>query len=322
MTNHTKAVHCKKVKADIYIGRGSRFGNPFPLHDESMRDGVIQQFSDWIIHQPELLRLVRQLLSGKTLGCFCAPKACHGDVLAAIADGHWDHAIPEPPVFVYGSNRMGINGKGAVKGVARGLNGNAYAIPTKDEQLSTLPINAIREEVDQFIDHARRHPEVSFLLTRIGCGLAGYTDQDIAPFFKHASANIMQPGLWLTLNHAIDEKRIIVAGGRDFKDYAYLSRKLDKLLGNLDPKSIVIVSGGATGADTLGERYCIERGYRLRRFPAEWESLGKPAGHLRNQLMAHFATHLVAFWDGMSRGTGSMISIGEGCQLNTRVCRY
>ncbi len=160
MTNHTKAVHCKKVKADIYIGRGSRFGNPFPLHDESMRDGVIQQFSDWIIHQPELLRLVRQLLSGKTLGCFCAPKACHGDVLAAIADGHWDHAIPEPPVFVYGSNRMGINGKGAVKGVARGLNGNAYAIPTKDEQLSTLPINAIREEVDQFIDHARRHPEV------------------------------------------------------------------------------------------------------------------------------------------------------------------
>ena len=99
------------------------------------------------------------------------------------------------------------------------------------------------------------------------------------------------------------ETRIIIAGGRGFVDYELLEQKVDEIL--KDIKEPVIISGGARGADTLGEKYALEHGMRLVRFPADWKKYGKRAGYLRNQEMAEYAMKgtnsiLIAFWDGLS----------------------
>ena len=107
------------------------------------------------------------------------------------------------PVFVFGSNLAGRHGAGAAKwaaahrgaeyGVGKGMQGNSYAIPTKDARLHSLSIPMIAEHVRRFIEFAREHPEMRFQLTPIGCGLAGYKPKDIAPLFKDAPDNVVQP---------------------------------------------------------------------------------------------------------------------------------
>ena len=87
------------------------------------------------------------------------------------------------PVFVFGSNLAGKHGKGAalhasrehgaVRGVGVGRTGNAYAIPTKDAGLRTLPLSEIKGYVLEFLRYAKAHPDLRFEVTRIGCGLAG-----------------------------------------------------------------------------------------------------------------------------------------------------
>lgn len=115
--------------------------------------------------------------------------------------------------------------------------------------------------------------------------------------------------------------RVIVAGGRDFDDYDYLKSSLDHLLQNVEAQ-IVIVSGTAHGADILGEKYAQEKGYEIRRFPADWDSFGKSAGYIRNEQMAQNADALVAFWDGQSRGTKHMIDLAHKYRLLVRVKKY
>lgn len=71
----------------------------------------------------------------------------------------------------------------------------------------------------------------------------------------------------------------------------------------------------------LGENYAKERGYGIKRFPADW-SLGKKAGPIRNAQMADYATHCICFWDNKSRGTKSMIDLAKRKNLNLRVVSY
>lgn len=115
--------------------------------------------------------------------------------------------------------------------------------------------------------------------------------------------------------------RVIVAGGRDFADRDFLYQKLDHLLSQMEGE-IIIVSGGASGADALGELYALERGLKKEVFRARWSELGKGAGPARNQEMAEHATHAVCFWDGRSRGTKDMISRAKKQGLKLRVVMY
>lgn len=108
------------------------------------------------------------------------------------------------PVFVFGSNLAGRHGKGAalwarqhrgaVYGCGVGYQGNSYAIPTKDERLHTLPLERISEHVAYFLGFARHvRPDLIFQLTPIGCGLAGYKPDQIAPMFADAPPNVILP---------------------------------------------------------------------------------------------------------------------------------
>lgn len=109
-------------------------------------------------------------------------------------------------IFVFGSNLAGRHGKGAAVtarlyhgaqyGQGVGRQGNSYAIPTKDVYLKSLPLDKIEFYVRLFLCYANDHPELSFFVTRIGCGLAGYKDKDIAPMFKNAPTNCELPITW------------------------------------------------------------------------------------------------------------------------------
>ena len=81
---HPLVVHCKKSKYDVYIGRPSKWGNPFEIGKDGTREDVVIKYEQWIITQPKLMADIGEL-KGKVLGCWCAPKACHGDVLARLA---------------------------------------------------------------------------------------------------------------------------------------------------------------------------------------------------------------------------------------------
>lgn len=111
-------------------------------------------------------------------------------------------------VFVFGSNEAGIHGGGAAKFAYRQLDAQlgkglgfgplktTYAIPTKDSRLLSLTIGKIKECVDKFIQEAKAHPHLSFKVTAIGCGLAGFKHSDIAPLFEEAPENCFFDTLW------------------------------------------------------------------------------------------------------------------------------
>ena len=121
---------------------------------------------------------------------------------------------------------------------------------------------------------------------------------------------------------SITKYKVIVAGCRDFADYKLLKEKCDFYLQNKKPENIVIVSGHASGADALGERYAQERGYELETFPADWKASGRAAGPIRNAKMASVAHTLIAFWNGKSRGTKNMIDTAKKHNLQVAVVRY
>lgn len=106
-------------------------------------------------------------------------------------------------IFVFGSNLAGRHGKGAALharqhygaeyGVGEGRTGNAYAIPTKDADIRAMRVSRIERYVVRFLIYARAHPELTFMVPAVGCGLAGHTPAQIAPLFRDAPENCKLP---------------------------------------------------------------------------------------------------------------------------------
>lgn len=125
-----------------------------------------------------------------------------------MSNDQWDH-LPElkasssNEIFVFGANEAGRHGKGAalsakrhygaIYGQGYGRQGMSFGIPTKDARLKTLSLAAIEKYVMGFLTYAKDHPELYFRLTAIGCGLAGYMPEDIAPMFVGAPDNVYIP---------------------------------------------------------------------------------------------------------------------------------
>lgn len=101
--------------------------------------------------------------------------------------------LDENEIFVFGSNEAGIHGAGAARiaflkfgaemGLGNGLSGNSYAIPTKDRNVETLPLDKVKSYIDEFIVFVLKHQNLTFYLTKIGCGLAGFTIEEIKNIF-------------------------------------------------------------------------------------------------------------------------------------------
>ena len=161
------------------------------VHDNSEWSlfGVVDGFEDYYYGMTRRSNGEMRLLS------------CVGSI-----EGHGYVLKPRKKIFVFGSNLAGRHGAGsaleavknhgAIRTVGVGHTGNSYAIPTKDVNLRTLPLRDIEEYVFEFVQFARYHPEMEFDVVKIGCGLAGYDEEDIAPMFKNAGDNIILPEGW------------------------------------------------------------------------------------------------------------------------------
>ena len=123
-----------------------------------------------------------------------------------LYDFHIDGESPDAgQIFVFGSNEAGIHGRGAAKkaleygakyGIGYGLNGNSYAIPTKDKKIKTLPLEQISKNIKEFVRFTHTRPDLDFFITSVGCGLAGYQDYQIAPLFNGCYVNCSFPLNW------------------------------------------------------------------------------------------------------------------------------
>lgn len=113
--------------------------------------------------------------------------------------------LPKDKIFVFGSNLRGVHGRGAAQtaafvygarpGAGAGPTGRAYAIPTKDWNIRTLPLQRIRKYVLDFLSYAKANPTLEFYVTPVGTGLAGYTAEEIAPMFQELP-NCWYPKEW------------------------------------------------------------------------------------------------------------------------------
>jgi len=109
-------------------------------------------------------------------------------------------------IFCFGSNLSGIHGAGAALfahrhhgaeyGIGEGLTGNSYALPTKGLNITFMDFTEVQEHVEKFILFATENPGLQFQVTRIGCGLAGFTDEQIAPLFTDAPSNCLFDSAW------------------------------------------------------------------------------------------------------------------------------
>ncbi len=123
--------------------------------------------------------------------------------------------------------------------------------------------------------------------------------------------------------------KLAIIGGRNFNDFAALDSAIKqyfcdqnaKTIDGYTPQFTQIVSGGAVGADSLGAKWGRERGVKVVEFLPDWERYGKRAGFLRNQTIIDNATHVLAFWDGVSKGTGNSLSLAKK-QKKTTVIVY
>jgi len=126
--------------------------------------------------------------------------------------------------------------------------------------------------------------------------------------------------------------RIAVGGGRDFQDYGRLKYDLSDFIVRLhegaeddhpgEKVGITIVSGGASGADSLAKRYAKEFLCDYVEFLPDWTTHGRAAGFIRNQLIVDAATHLLAFWDGQSKGTTHSIALAKKKGIPVEIHSY
>ncbi len=328
----------------VYVGRGHPLGNPYRIGPDGDRGAVIAQYRARLVAKLDagdraIFAALRAMAEGTDLVCSCAPKPCHAEVIADV----WHKRIaPMPPaVFVFGSNLAGHHGAGAARyaqavfgaerGVGEGLSGRAYAIPTKDTRLKTLGVPEILPAVRRFLKYAAGHPGTEFVVTPIGTGLAGYPQDWIAPLFAAPGGALLftDTGFEGVVPKPVIGRRVIVAGSRLITSCAMVFDALDRLAARW-PERFEVICGEARGVDTLGRKWAQARGYPVHSMPARWDALKIPsavvlekrgrrynaqAGHDRNAWMAAYGTHLVAFWDGHSRGTRSMIDLAKVCGL-------
>jgi hypothetical protein len=109
-------------------------------------------------------------------------------------------------IFVFGSNQRGAHAGGAARlateefgaqeGVGEGLTGRCYAFPTLSANFEKVSRSSLEASRDRFFATARQNPDKTFLLTKVGCGIAGFTEDEIRPLFKNAPANVILPEDW------------------------------------------------------------------------------------------------------------------------------
>ena len=112
--------------------------------------------------------------------------------------------------------------------------------------------------------------------------------------------------------------KLAIIGSRDFINYNFLKENLEPY----KPKITLVVSGGARGADKLGEQWAVENKIETLIFLADWDKFGKRAGYIRNEDIIKNCDCCIAFWDGKSKGTAHSISLCEKLKKPFKIISY
>ena len=231
----------------------------------------------------------------------------------------------ETAIFVFGSNLAGVHGsgsavfarryRGALPGVGKGLSGQSYALPTKkthDSRESDYEL--LQKSIADFLQFARLHPYLNFMVTRVGCGRAGFKDNEVSPLFQYAPSNCYLPGIWIP-----HRKALIIAGSRTIPDSSVYKRLKEEYGNSYNGE---IISGMANGPDKAGALWAKDNHLKLVEAPALWDRYDKAAGYIRNYWMSWYGTTLQAFYDGQSAGTKGMIDIATQGGLDVSVVLF
>lgn len=259
----------------IYLDTDIRFRDPFsdPL-----------KFENWIIQQRQLLLELSWLVVN---GYILKVKSTQYKYLIKLYTSLlYSKEDLEREIFVFGSNRKGIHGAGAAKwaklfrgakqGAGEGLYGQSYALPTKDINIKTLPLESILTHVETFYEFALLHPKLNFNVSRAGCGLAGYTDTGMRTLFKRALKGKPHPNN-VILPYKWDKDKLPAITLR-----VNLFNKVEppKAI-NLCTNVIVVISAYLHAQNTQAvEEYCIDEGFHFIRLVEPRERYGQKEAEL------------------------------------------
>ena len=218
-----------------------------------------------------------------------------------------------------------------------GLHEGVWRLPLIGRDSRRIALSAVARPIRELFAYAQQSPDTRFVLDDSSLAAHRITAHHYADFFRQRPANVFVPVTWdeshppLTHPH-----RLVVAGSRDYDQKDTLFNKLDHLTRNLPRQELLLIEGGASGADTLGGQWAEERGIARASFPALWKDLDAPraivktgrygaynarAGMDRNARMAACATLLTAFPSrpNISSGTKDMIAQATALGLDCRV---
>ena len=209
-------------------------------------------------------------------------------------------------VFVFGSNLAGRHGKGAAEtarkyyhaeyGVGEGPTGMSYALPTMDENIRKLPLSDIQWYTDQFLAYARSEREKFFQVTRVGCGLAGYQDAQILPFFKRVPDNVFLPGRWLSMSKQLDRARLFVDGSEKITA-ATIEKTLSENTLHWGRRFEVVTSNNSFVGE-VARAWARRQDIAWTPCPPDVERFGPDANTMLHPQLGWYCTHMIAFPHG------------------------
>lgn len=249
---------------------------------------------------------------------------------------HQDGTLPPKNsdyIFVFGSNLSGIHGAsaaliakniyGAIQFNGIGKQGNSYAIPTKDKNIRTLPLDAIQKYVEQFKEYTLANPDKKFWITRVGCGLAGFKNSNISPFFRGCSSNCNFPLEW---KHMIEEtgSKILYAGIGSRETPASVLDAIRAIARRFGDMGYTLRSGGADGADTAFEEGCDETSGGEKEIWLPWKYFnGRHSTFFPTDKHFEIASQVHPAWNYLTKPSRSLHArnVGQilGADLNTPV---
>lgn len=206
-------------------------------------------------------------------------------------------------IFVFGSNLAGQHLGGAAAfaaehykaefGVGEGPTGKSYALPTKDEHLDSLPLADVQWHVEQLLAFARTQRDARFQVTRVGCGLAGFTDEQIAPMFKKTSDNVFLPGRWLSLNRQLDKARLFVEGTEEFS-----AERIEKSLNESTApwgNHIEVVTTGVGAVNDIVRAWARRKDFPWTPFLKDETKFQDQADIVLDAQLAWYCTHAIVY---------------------------
>lgn len=197
-------------------------------------------------------------------------------------------------------------------GIILGKKYGAFQVKREFYENANLPI--ISKSLQDLKDLSRMMPLKHFSINFPGIGNGNLQ-------YEHVEALIQSYELSDNITFYLKPNNLIIAGGRDFKDYDRLEKWVDEWI-DKHGKPDNIISGMANGADLLGLHYAERHGIPVIKKPADWEKHGRGAGFQRNLEMAYEANSCICFWDGVSKGTSHMINVAKNNKLNLEVILY